>query len=80
MDDVEQQIEAYVEWKARMNRKHRTMTFSEYRAWKVAGDAVCHPSSANCFTGGLTLVPDDGIIGTIEGYEPPPAAIGGLSE
>lgn len=43
------------EWREAQRRKHRYMTWAEYRAWCFAGDGISYPSSAESFPGGLTI-------------------------
>lgn len=52
MDEIEQ----WLEWRKAERRKHRTMTMGEYAAWCQGGDSISHPSDANAFPGGITLV------------------------
>jgi len=56
---TEMTLEEIFAWRQAEKRKHRIMTWSQYRAWIQGGDAISHPSTSNAFPGGLTIVPDD---------------------
>lgn len=55
---VSKEAQDWFEARDRMHQRHRVMTFAEYHAWCAAGDALAHPSDANAFPGGLTIVFD----------------------
>lgn len=72
-DEKQKYIDAFFEWRARQNRKHRVMTAGEHAAWLAGGDIISHPSNSGAMAGGLTiLLNTPPVIGRIEGYEPPP--------
>lgn len=59
-------LDEWFQWRDLNRSKHRTMTLSEYAAWCRGGDAISHPSAANAFPGGLTIILNTPpIIGTV---------------
>jgi hypothetical protein len=66
-------LDAWFDWRERMNNRHRTMTLGEYRAWQIGGDLISHPSNSNALRGGLTLLlKTPPVIGKVDGWEEPP--------
>jgi hypothetical protein len=56
---VHMNLEEIFAWRQTEKKKHRVMTWSEYTAWCRGGDSISHPSEANAFPGGLTILFDD---------------------
>jgi hypothetical protein len=68
MSKVDKELDAWLAWRERERNKHRVMTWSEYRAWCVIGDAISSPRENVSFPGGLTIEFGSGVMGrTIDG-------------
>ncbi len=53
---MSKEADEFFAWRNTMRRKHRVMTWAEYRAWCRVGDDLSHSSDAGAFPGGLTIV------------------------
>lgn len=52
---ISPEAEEFFAWRNQMRQKHRVMTWAEYNSWCRSGDIISHPSTSNCFPGGLTI-------------------------
>jgi hypothetical protein len=71
---TQEQINAWFDWRERMNRRHRTMTYAEYVIWCRGGDLISDPTCNNGLGGGVTITLDPpSVIGKVDGWEEPPS-------